>query len=752
MDLTGVFTRLRRAMALREKYTPCASDPPVKAVLPSNLPPLRELRFEFRDGLGHVVHSLDGTSVVRPLRSVQDFYTDMAELFAIRSDGSVGTFCFQRLRLLQTKFDLYMMANFDQELQEQMSVSHRDFYNVRKVDTHIHHSAAMNAKHLLRFIKKKMKRHGDDVVLKRNGKDITLQMLCNQLGINAYDLSLDHLNVTADQTVFHRFDRFNQKYSPLNQPDLRTVFLKTDNIMGGRYLAEITRELLDDLEESKYQHAEWRLSIYGRSREEWRNLARWVLSNKLLSPNNRWMIQVPRLYSVYKATGQISSFQDMLDNIFVPLFEATLDPESHPEVAEFLNHISGFDSVDDESKSNGPGDRTFSSVERTPPKWDIAMNPSYKYYNFYLQSNIRTLNRLRAALGRTQFHYRPHAGEAGELHHLDTAFLLADGVSHGLNLRKSMPLQYLYYLCGIGIAMSPCSNNNLFLSYQKTPFHEFFTRGLNISLSTDDPLMFHKTKEPLMEEYSLAKQFFRLSSGDLCELARNSVLQSGFPVADKNMWLGSDDPQHNEILKTNLPNCRFAYRSECHAEEMHLVLQDDANIAMTAYRNGIPVTRFGENASFDAPSRALKRSLTEVAVSNGVHKKEPHLPPTASLGERLLVAVTSNPRTPLPRLAPEAAEEMELDHISLPPTSPALPPVSPALPPASPAMPLALPVLPLPSQETEVVTSRSPRLSAIPVVDPLDAEAVLAAFAGQRCPREADTAKRRRINDNLAGS
>ena len=27
---------------------------------------------------------------------------------------------------------------------------HRDFYNVRKVDTHIHHSAAMNAKHLLR--------------------------------------------------------------------------------------------------------------------------------------------------------------------------------------------------------------------------------------------------------------------------------------------------------------------------------------------------------------------------------------------------------------------------------------------------------------------------------------------------------------------------------------------------------------------------------------------------------------------------
>ena len=31
-------------------------------------------------------------------------------------------------------------------------------------------------------------------------------------------------------------------------------------------------------------------------------------------------------------------------------------------------------------------------------------------------------------------------------------------------------------------------------------------RGLNISISTDDPLQFHFTKEPLMEEYSIAAQ------------------------------------------------------------------------------------------------------------------------------------------------------------------------------------------------------------------------------------------------------
>lgn len=36
-----------------------------------------------------------------------------------------------------------------------------DFYNVRKVDTHIHHSASMNQKHLLRFIKAKLKKNPD---------------------------------------------------------------------------------------------------------------------------------------------------------------------------------------------------------------------------------------------------------------------------------------------------------------------------------------------------------------------------------------------------------------------------------------------------------------------------------------------------------------------------------------------------------------------------------------------------------------
>lgn len=37
-------------------------------------------------------------------------------------------------------------------------------------------------------------------------------------------------------------------------------------------------------------------------------------------------------------------------------------------------------------------------------------------------------------------------------------------------------------------------------------FRQFFARGLHVSLSTDDPLMLHYTKDPLLEEYSVAAQ------------------------------------------------------------------------------------------------------------------------------------------------------------------------------------------------------------------------------------------------------
>lgn len=70
-------------------------------------------------------------------------------------------------------------------------------------------------------------------------------------------------------------------------------------------------------------------------------------------------------------------------------------------------------------------------------------------------------------------------------------------------------LQYLYYLAQISIAMSPLSNNSLFLNYHRNPLPEFLARGLCITLSTDDPLQFHFTKVILFTNIMVPKPGYR---------------------------------------------------------------------------------------------------------------------------------------------------------------------------------------------------------------------------------------------------
>ena len=65
-----------------------------------------------------------------------------------------------------------------------------------------------------------------------------------------------------------------------------------DNLLHGRFLAELTREVLMDLAAQKYQHAEYRISIYGRKRVEWDILAAWICQHQLDSDNVLWLIQV----------------------------------------------------------------------------------------------------------------------------------------------------------------------------------------------------------------------------------------------------------------------------------------------------------------------------------------------------------------------------------------------------------------------------------------------------------------------------
>ena len=503
--------------------------------------------------------------------SLRDFYVDLDFIQTVITDGPSKSLTFRRLRYLQAQFNLYHLQNETLEFEDQRRVPHRDFYNVRKVDTHVHHSSCMNCKHLLRFIKAKLKSFPHDPVIMRDGRALTLDEVFKSLSLTAYDLSIDALDMHAHKDSFHRFDRFNAKYNPLGESRLREIFLKTDNMIKGRYLADLTREVISDLEGNKYSMAEYRLSIYGRSRDEWSKLAAWVLDNSLVSDNVRWIIQVPRLFDTYKSKGVLEDFSEMLENIFEPLFQVTQDPASDEKLHKFLDFVVGFDSVDDESKLERRVHKKFPF----PKLWKHASNPPYSYYIYYLYANLGVLNQFRRARSLNTFALRPHSGEAGDLEHLIAAFMTSEGINHGILLRKVPALQYLYYLTQMHISMSPLSNNVLFLTYDRNPFPEYFARGLNVCLSTDDPLQFHFTREPLMEEYSVAAQIWKLSSVDMCEIARNSCLASGFALETKKKWLGEncDMPGAlgNSIEKTNVPDRRISFRHSLLRNEWDLV-------------------------------------------------------------------------------------------------------------------------------------------------------------------------------------
>ncbi|KPJ17036.1 AMP deaminase 2 [Papilio machaon] len=313
----------------------------------------------------------DGTGEERvPYEYVMlsQYIQDMNTMCNMIADGPLKSFCYRRLSYLSSKFQLHVLLNELRELASQKAVPHRDFYNIRKVDTHIHAASCMNQKHLLRFIKKTLKNHADEVVTLHKGTPMTLKAVFQSMNLSTYDLTVDMLDVHA-----------------------------------------------------------------------------------------------------------------------VPV------------------------------------------------------------------------------------------------------------------------LQYLYYLAQIYIAMSPLSNNSLFLNYHRNPLPEFLARGLCITLSTDDPLQFHFTKEPLMEEYSIAAQVWKLSSCDMCELARNSVLMSGFPHEMKQYWLGPNYMKEgvagNDITRTNVPDIRISFRYETLLDELTNIFK--SRLSVRQFTNGPAPSTPPPNIS--APIVSIKR-------------------------------------------------------------------------------------------------------------------------------------------------
>lgn len=569
------------------------------------------------DGVYELFHSSRPTENLVRLPNIDQFRKDYHRLVEICSEGAMRSFCFQRLQMLGINFKQYITLNATIENQEQISLLGNDFYRTMKIDNHIHAAAAPSAKQFVQFVGKKLEDEGETVV---HESGITLSQAFQEAGLDKDHLTIDAFNVLADYSVYQRFDNFNSKYSPFKLADMRRIFLKTTNNMGGRYFAELLKNVLDRHEKSKGHNSacEMRLSIYGMERHEWFDLAKWVLNDwqhpdypgPVLSKSNRWLIQVPRLWRIYctkPSTGDCKrSFLEMIDNLFVPMFEATLFPDQHPEVAEVLKHIVGLDSVDDEGALEDG-----SCVGKRPHEWTKPENPSYWWQLYFIWANLEVLNQLRKARGLNTLAFRPHAGETGDAMHLATTYLLCQSINHGIALDAQVSLQYLYYLDQIGLSISPLSNNFLFRKIAENPFPKFFRRGLNVTLSTDDPLLFHLSDDPLLEEYSVARATFGLSMTDMMEIARNSVLQSGFDEEFKRKWLGKNYRKGLTFCDegvTHVPLVRAKFRAEHLAIEhmfVHLIAAGKGNRVLREMK-----TQFG--LARDAHRDVLFENFEEV--------------------------------------------------------------------------------------------------------------------------------------------
>ena len=61
----------------------------------------------------------------------------------------------------------------------------------------MHHSACMHQKHLLRFIKSKLKKEPDEVVIFRDGKWLTLREVFESLSLTGYVLTSHDILVSC---------------------------------------------------------------------------------------------------------------------------------------------------------------------------------------------------------------------------------------------------------------------------------------------------------------------------------------------------------------------------------------------------------------------------------------------------------------------------------------------------------------------------------------------------------------------------
>ena len=116
-----------------------------KEKMKDKLPPSIENRYKckFEKGVMKIISKNSNMEIFEE-KTFDEYQQDLQIVMDLVSFGPAKTMCYRRLKILHSRFILHQWLNDSVEVLEVKSIPHRDFYNVRKIDNHVHHSACMN--------------------------------------------------------------------------------------------------------------------------------------------------------------------------------------------------------------------------------------------------------------------------------------------------------------------------------------------------------------------------------------------------------------------------------------------------------------------------------------------------------------------------------------------------------------------------------------------------------------------------------
>ncbi|CCK73550.1 metallo-dependent hydrolase superfamily protein NDAI_0G05670 [Naumovozyma dairenensis CBS 421] len=185
---------------------------------------------------------------------------------------------------------------------------------------------------------------------------------------------------------------------------------------------------------------------------------------------------------------------------------------------------------------------------------------------------------------------------------LSTSMLQSFKSNSGRTETKSSPLEYDPSVTETVVPSSSSTSSFVRSSrditlgeqtnYTQNPFMNMFKMGFKLSISSNSVLYNSSyTSEPIIEEFSVAASIYLLNAADLCELARTSVICSGYDGYYKQHWSGINvnktndsfgkdtigmvdewfDNESDTRIKHNVPTIRRQYRKNTWDQEWHFI-------------------------------------------------------------------------------------------------------------------------------------------------------------------------------------